>query len=70
MNVILVRMYQFVKYPVHGNAIERGVIRTDREYELIQAYIYELEGEADTPDLSENIIVWPTILRPGDKRFQ
>ena len=32
-------------------AIERGKIRTQREYDLIREYVYELEGKTEPPDL-------------------
>ncbi len=36
---------------VRDSAIERGKIRSRREYDLIREYVYELEGETGPPDL-------------------
>jgi len=36
-------------------AIERGKIRTRREYDLIREYVYELEGEQEPPALLDKL---------------
>jgi hypothetical protein len=35
--------------------VDRGKIRTRREYDLIREYVYELEGETDPPDLLQKL---------------
>ncbi len=40
---------------VRNAAIERGKIRSRREYDLIREFAYELEGECEPPALLEKL---------------